>query len=164
MRCIVASVIFAASVCEGEEIEEKFVGGRAAVLTDTSFVVALMTCVGSTCTPFCSGSLISANVVLTAASCFRPAFSALSDDSLSPTVDSVKVLVGSKSITPIDAGGRLVSVAKIVVSSYGRNVRFPLDGDLALIKLSEPLTEAAGSVEFAKVGTYETEPIASVRW
>ena len=121
MRLIVASVIFAASVCEGEEIEEKFVGGRAAVLTDTSFVVALMTCVGSTCTPFCSGSLISANVVLTAASCFRPAFSALSDDSLSPTVDSVKVLVGSKSITPIDAGGRLVSVAKIVVSSYGRN-------------------------------------------
>jgi secreted trypsin-like serine protease len=162
-------VIAACTVCKSTSAEPKpkIVGGRVAARTEVPFLVSLMFCsdsqaLPSSCYSACSGSLIAPNVVMTAAHCVRPRIALYKDESLSPDISNMYVLIGSDNASPsrISHGGFLVKVTNVKYGSYNENVLFPIDGDIALLELLECVTVRPGLVEFAKIATKESEPHA----
>lgn len=140
----------------------KVVGGTLQTQGSVPFVAALLICDSAgpgqlSCGQTCTGSLIGPNVVLTAAHCVRPAFVAMDSGALNTASSRYYVLLGSASIS-IPAGARLVRVKSIRYSSYGENLRFPFDGDVAVLELISCVSEVPGVIEYASVATIDSQP------
>lgn len=71
------------------------------------------------------------------------------------------VLAGSTDYDAPDwsTNSKLVRVKDAVTAGYGENIRFPMDGDAALLELASCIEEIPGQIEYAKVATLETEPV-----
>ena len=92
------------------------------------FAVSLLFCSGGACAQFCSGSLISPNVVLTAGHCVFDQGSRFG--SPQPVVPLASMFV-------LFDGNVRVGVTRVENAGYGLNKRFPLDNDLGLVFLSD---------------------------
>ena len=140
----------------------KVIGGRTVAISEAPFMAVIMHCSDSadvnTCFQMCSGSIIAPNVVLTAGHCVRDMFVQWANSETSISVNNLKVLLGSSNWMTWDDSYKAVNVASLSFSTFGMNIRFPMDGDIALLELAECVAEAPGTIEYAKVATWETEP------
>lgn len=98
--------------------------------------------------------------MLTAGHCIRDSSRSIFDPELEISYSSTFVLLGSSDYDKSDwaQNSRIVKVKKAVHHGYGNNVRFPFDGDIALLELEECVTPVSGLIETIKVATKATEP------
>jgi secreted trypsin-like serine protease len=159
----VLSVITAAS-----DVRRLMIDGEVDELKAHPHAVAILYCnppkssSGSyVCAIHCSGSLIAPNVVLSAAHCIRDTGLPYGDKSDYVDYNKLYVLAGSTDYDTPDwtDNARIVRVKGATTGGYGKNIRFPMDGDVALLELNECISEIPGQIEYAKVATVATEPI-----
>jgi secreted trypsin-like serine protease len=140
----------------------KVIGGQSITISEAPFMAAILNCHNpssfASCWEMCSGSLIAPNVILTAAHCVRDGFVGWNDLSTNVNPGNLKVLLGSSNWMDLDSTARTVGVSSIAFSSFGSNIRFPMDGDIALLELAECVPEISGVIEYAKVSTWDSEP------
>ena len=130
------------------------------------FSVVMMYCrTQSNGTPYacglmCTGSLITQNTVLTAAHCIRDNSKPFQDPALEISYENTFILLGSSDYDKADwaQNSRIVKVKKATHHGFGSNVRFPFDGDVALLELEECVTIVPGLIETIKIATKSTEP------
>ena len=135
----ISGPVFAASASPGSEVTPLIVGGQQATIADAPWQVALI--YSSVATEydgqFCGGSLIATQWVATAAHC-------VVDNGVVSAASSIKILAGQATLSQV-SNSRAVSVSNIYVhplySSSADN------DDIALIKLTTPLTLVAGSIQ-----------------
>ena len=156
-------IVGSALVYSAWALRPKEIGGTPVSVSNLeafSFVVALMWCdyQGRGCSEICTGSLIAPNVVLTAAHCVRPSLVPFNSEQLSMNVNTLFVLINSNNYLEGERlqGSKLVGVKNIRHGSYGTNIVYPFDGDIALLELKE----CVSGMEVAKVATQMTEPTA----
>jgi len=142
-------------------LRPKMIGGETVdSLEDVHFVGALLWCdrFGMNCSERCTGSLIGPNFLLTAAHCIRPPFVSFGSQQTTMSVDTLFVLVGSSNYIEgqRSEGSKMMGVKKAHFGSYGTNVVFPYDGDIALLELNECLDLNTG---FAKIAVRGDEPL-----
>lgn len=128
---------------------------------DSPFVVALMVCSSNNvyrCGAVCTGSLIAPNLVLSAAHCVREELVTYGSTALQASLSSLYVLIGSQDLRDLPSNARLVKVKSVKYATYGTNIRFPYDGDIALLELNECVSEIPGQIEYIQVATRATEP------
>ena len=168
MYCIQNTVLVSlvAWTVQASNIRRLIIDGTIDTLNRDPYGVAILQCdAPSNAYPFyrcgvhCSGSVIAPNVVLTAAHCVRDTGMPYGDDSLYVDFDSLYVLLGSTDYDVADwsSNSKIVQVKGAQYHSYGDNLRFSSDGDVALLELSECVDEISGQIEYAKVATVDTE-------
>ena len=130
---------FAASASPGSQVTPLIVGGQQATIADAPWQVALIDSSAATeyDGQFCGGSLIAAQWVATAAHC-------VVDSGSISAASSIKILAGQATLSQ-SSNSRAVSVSKIYVHPlYSSSAD---TDDIALIKLTNPLTLVAGSIQ-----------------
>lgn len=131
-------------------VRPKIIGGQPVGSNELPFVVRISTCDGSGCTTICTGSLVSPRIVLTAASCVRPAYS-LPVDTSSLVVELSSLVVSGG--PPV--GGFSIGVVSVMANTYGMNMKFPNDGDIALLEVERTVVETS---VFGLVASGHPEP------
>lgn len=131
--------VFAATASSGSEVTPLIVGGQQATIADAPWQVAL---ISASATDeyngqFCGGSLIATQWVATAAHC-------VVDNGSISAASSIKILAGQATLSQV-SNSRAVSVSNIYVHPlYSSSADHD---DIALIKLTTPLTLVAGSIQ-----------------
>jgi secreted trypsin-like serine protease len=112
------------------------------------------------CGIHCSGSLIAPNVVVSAGHCVRDETPSHDEKNAYFNFDKFYVLAGSTDYDVDDWSEKatIVKVKRAVNGGFATNVRFPMDGDLALLELEECIDAIPGHIDFVKVATRATEP------
>ena len=143
------------------EFRRLIIDGSVATDSSDPYAVTMMYChVSSDGSPYvcglmCSGSLITPNVVLTAAHCIRSYSAPFEDPTLEIEFANTFVLLGSSDYDKLDwsQNSRIVRVKNAVHHGFGDNIRFPFDGDMAVLELEECVTTVPNLIETIKVGT-----------
>jgi secreted trypsin-like serine protease len=130
---------FAAAPAALSDVSATIVGGQEATIADAPWQVALISASASDeyNGQFCGGSLIATQWVATAAHCV------VSNGSTSPA-SSLKILAGQATLSQV-SNSRAVSVSNIYVHPLYSSAADT--DDIALIKLTTPLTLVAGSIQ-----------------
>lgn len=145
----------------GSGVRPKVIGGDVVINNDLNFVATLLWCTsgGKSCSARCTGNIIAPNFLLTAAHCIRPAFVQFGSAELSMSLNTLFVLV--KSVNFMEGrrseGSKMIRVKAAFFGTYGTNIVFPYDGDIALLELKECVDSGVG---FARVATRGMEPEA----
>jgi secreted trypsin-like serine protease len=135
----ISGPVFAANSGSGSEVTPLIVGGEQATIADAPWQVALITASASNewDGQFCGGSLIATQWVATAAHCV------VSNGSPS-SPSSIKILAGQATLSQV-SNTRAVAVSNIYVHPlYSSSTD---TDDIALIKLTTPLTLVTGSIQ-----------------
>ena len=166
MRSWTISSILVYSV-SSVNVRRLIIDGQFDTLTAHPHSVALMMCKppnqlnpSYVCGIHCSGSLIAPNVVVSAAHCVRDPEPTYDDSSLYIDYNQFYVLAGSTDYDVADwsTKSRLVKVKQALHAGIGTNVRFPMDGDVALLELEECIDPIQDQIGYVKVATIATEP------
>ncbi len=148
-------------------VRRLIIDGQFDNLSSHPHSVALMLCNAPTkfnpnyvCGIHCSGSLIAPNVVVSAAHCVRNPEPTYDDTALYVDFDRFYVLAGSTDYDVVDwsTKSRLVKVKQAVHAGIGTNIRFPMDGDVAVLELDECIEPIQDQIGYVKVATTLTEP------
>ena len=121
------------------DVSANIVGGQEATIADAPWQVALITATAATeyDGQFCGGSLIATQWVVTAAHC-------VFENGKVSAASSIKILAGQATLLQ-NANNRAVPISNIYVHPlYSSSAD---TDDIALIKLTTPLTLVAGSVQ-----------------
>jgi secreted trypsin-like serine protease len=133
------------STVSGHEFRRLLVDGFP---SEAQYTVALYNCETvdgkpdvTSCLFICSGALIAPSVVLTAGHCLLQMEKVYGQDALEQPVENLFVVaavanINFKNLSP-DSFSAVTSIAH---PGYGKNKRFPLDNDIALVFLSRCLT------------------------
>ena len=119
------------------------INGRAQSIGDFPFVVSLLICSlatdgrakRSTCRHFCTGTLISPDVVLTAGHCVSDDSTPFNIQAPITNLSRLRVLLGSSNFEDRPEGARLVKVRDYANAGYNQNLHFPMDNDVGLLFL-----------------------------
>jgi len=124
-----------------------------------SYLAGISYSFDSSNSPFCAGSLISSQWILTTASCSY-------SDSTKTAVDKVKVVLGEETLgTPDEENFKVVSVSKIIVHPSYSQSSSTGQSNLALWKLSEPVsTSVYSTVCLPAQGTEQAGGATLVGW
>uniref|UniRef100_T1H521 Peptidase S1 domain-containing protein n=1 Tax=Megaselia scalaris TaxID=36166 RepID=T1H521_MEGSC len=134
-------IVIIISFCSADKIiQDRIVGGREIQIRQVPYQVSIQR-FGS---HWCGGSLISSNVVLTAAHCFY--------DVKSPS--SLKVRVGS---TYSNRGGRLINVQNLINHQLYTNPDDSNQYDITLILLSEKVPRTQ-TTQYIPLNTQSVAP------
>ena len=127
-------------------VTPNIIGGTDATIADAPWQVALIDPTASSefQGQFCGGSIIAAQWIATAAHCV------VSGSSVS-TASSIRILAGQATLSDNSATSRSVAVSNIYV--HPLYVSSAEHDDIALLKLSAPLTLVAGSVQAIGIPT-----------
>ncbi|KAF2851730.1 female reproductive tract protease-like protein [Plenodomus tracheiphilus IPT5] len=140
--CIAAAIPTPQDPVEPEfpdESTDDIVGGVAAVAGDVPFIVA----VSLDGSPWCGGSLVNANTVVTAAHCID-----------GNSASSFTVRAGSLNRA---SGGTLVKVSRIIANP--NYVESTTDADVAIFKLATPIAESS-TIKYATLAASGNDPAA----
>ena len=150
---------------QSADIRSLIYPGPVSSIEQYPFVVAILSCSrssgGLACGSFCSGSLIAPNLVLTAGHCVYDETSAYKDPSSPVPLEQMYVLLGSDDSRQSSAGDIVVKVESFTNKGYGMNLRYTMDGDFAILKLSECVELVPGRIETVRVATLDNEPITT---
>ena len=130
------------------------------------FVAAILSCSSASngvlaCGAFCSGSLIAPNLVLTAGHCVYDDTSAFNDPQPPVPLSQMYVLLGSDDSQRGSQGYVMVKVHSFTNKGYGMNLRYPMDGDFAILELSKCVDLVPGKIETVRIATLDNEPLTS---
>jgi hypothetical protein len=153
--------LFTLNKSEEIDVRRLMINGSPVNNTATApYVVSLMQCViqkgAYYCGKFCSGSLVAADVVLTAGHCTQNANAPYGVSSTPRPVDQLYILVGT---TNLYSGTATIYKIKSVQNlGYSQNARYPFDKDVGLAFLNSCVKIVPGVVELIKVATSSSEP------
>merc|ERR1712123_103103 len=124
-----------------------------------SYLAGISYSFDSSNSPFCAGSLISSEWILTTASCSY-------SDSTKTAVDKVKIVLGEETLgTPDEENFKVVSVSQIIVHPSYSQSSSTGQSNLALWKLSEPVsTSVYSTVCLPAQGTEQAGGATLVGW
>jgi secreted trypsin-like serine protease len=140
--------------------------GPVTEIENYPFVAAILSCSYASngalaCGSFCTGSLIAPNLVLTAGHCVYDDTSAFNDPEPPVPLSQMYVLLGSGDSRKTSQGDVLVKVHSFVNKGYGMNLRYPMDGDFAILNLSDCVDLVPGRIETVRVATLDNEPMTT---
>ena len=140
--------------------------GPVTTINKYPFVAAVLSCTAVSngalaCGAFCSGSLIAPNLVLTAGHCVYDDTSAFNDPQPPVALSQMYVLLGSDDPRRSSPADVLVKVHSFTNKGYGMNLRYPMDGDFAILQLSRCVDLVPGRIETVRIATLDNEPVTS---
>ena len=165
MHKFIPLILFQSRLYLSADIRNLIYGGPISNIGDYPFVAAILSCWpssgGLACGSFCSGSLIAPNLVMTAGHCVYDETSQFSDPQSPVPLDQMYVLLGSDDSRRSSAGTIVVKVESFTNKGYGMNLRYPMDGDYAILKLSNCVELVTGRIETVRIATLDNEPITT---
>ena len=159
----VTSIVLACTVHAGQQPSPKVRrlivkdGPNPDLLSTYPFAVAIMSCTSGSggsllCAQFCSGSLITPDVVISAGHCVHSKSSPYGTSRPPVLLSRMYALLGSGS-----GGQRLVKISSVVNKGYGLNKRYEIDNDVSLLFLSECVDLVPNQIAIVKVATLDDE-------
>jgi secreted trypsin-like serine protease len=166
MHRLVPLILISISRYQSADIRSLIVPGPISASSEYPFTAAILSCSRSSsgylaCGCFCSGSLIAPNLVLTAGHCVYDETSAFDNPQPPVPLNQMYVLLGSNDSRQSSTGDVVVKVESFTNKGYGMNLRYPMDGDFAILKLSDCVELVPGKIETVRVATLDNEPITT---